>query len=276
MKNTTIITVAALLAAGTALANATDYTVTLDSTYYTNPNAWVYVWSGATDTTWNGDGNWGILKKLTDASLVTGQTNKPTKSDPAFIGYTFSYENGVQILTSTNDSVVVTGALSWFGASTRIYLGSNAKLVGSSNAFSASETATFNFGNFDGSAIVEMADFWMQTSARVNFEGNVQMSGDSFSYTLFSSSSMKQMAGSWSASSISVTDANGVELIYTEDDSLKGTSGYYWLECSEFVQNAAYSVVLKAAASIPEPSAFGLLAGLGALALAGTRRRRRK
>ena len=36
------------------------------------------------------------------------------------------------------------------------------------------------------------------------------------------------------------------------------------------------SAIASAASSIPEPSAFGLLAGLGALALAGTRRRRRK
>ena len=270
MKN--YITIAALLAAGTAFANA--YTVETDSSFYTNPNAWVYVWTGSgADNAWGTAGNWVTLRSL-GASSTQAADSAPANVDPSFIGYDFSFDNGSQVLTSTDDKLTISPS-AWLQGGRRIYLGSNVTLTGSNNGFGE---VSFNFGDFSGTSTISMGEFWKQDYT-VSFAGDVTMTGDTFSYTLFSATNMYQNAGTWDASAVSVTDASGNKLTYTTDVDLFGTAGYYWLEQdgAEEVDgsgNSSFKLTLHAAA-IPEPSAFGLLAGLGALALVASRRRRR-
>ena len=263
------ITVAALLAAGTAFANA--YTVVTDDTFYTNPSAWVYVWTGdGTDTNWGTAGNWDTLRSL-GASSTQAAANGPANADPAFIGYDLSFDNGSQVLTSTDDALTIS-APKWLDGGKRIYLGSNVTLSGGNNGF---KDVTFNFGDFSGTSTISMGDFWKQNYT-VRFAGDVTMTGDTFSYTLFSATNMYQNAGTWDASAVSVTDASGNELTYATEEAYIGKAGYYWLEETGEASDAGgspFTLTLKAAA-IPEPSAFGLLAGLGALALVASRRRR--
>ena len=71
---------------------------------------------------------------------------------------------------------------------------------------------------------------------------------------------------SWNVSSISDIDTVSKFAVYFQGTGGTATSSYT-------ISNIKASLTTGA---IPEPSAFGLLAGLGALALAGTRRRRRK
>ena len=272
MKN--YITIAALLAAGTAFANA--YTVVTDATFYTNPSAWVYVWTGdGTDTNWGTAGNWDTLRSL-GASSTQAADNGPAVADPAFIGYDLSFADGSQVLTSNNEAITVSVPSIFTTNVTRpVYLGSNVTLSGVDNIF---RDVTFNFGDFSGTSTISMGLFWKQAGT-VSFAGDVTMTGDTFSYTLFSATNMYQNAGTWDASAVSVTDASGNELTYTTDKALFGTAGYYWLDAegAEKVDgsgNSSFKLTLHAAA-VPEPSAFGLLAGLGALALVASRRRRR-
>ena len=264
------ITIAALLAAGTAFANA--YTVVTDATFYTNPSAWVYGWTGnGADTNWDTAGNWECLTSL-GASSPQAAANAPAGADPAFIGYDLSFADGSQVLTSTDDALTIS-APQWLNGGKRIYLGSNVILSGSSNGF---QEVTFNFGDFSGTSTISMGEFWKQDYT-VSFAGDVTMTGDTFSYKLFSATNMYQNDGTWDASAVSVTDASGNELSYTTDEALFGTAGYYWLEeTGEANANGGsqFTLTLNAAA-IPEPSAFGLLAGLGALALVASRRRRK-
>lgn len=55
-------------------------------------------------------------------------------------------------------------------------------------------------------------------------------------------------------------------------------NGYWWCELDGNLRYKIFDITIlnPAAFPIPEPSAFGLLVGLGALALVGTRRRRRQ
>ena len=270
MKN--YITIAALLAAGTAFANA--YTVETDSSFYTNPNAWVYVWTGnGADTNWGTAGNWECLTSL-GASSTQAAANAPAGADPAFIGYDLSLDNGSQVLTSNTEAITVSVPSTLSTNATRtVYLGSNVTLSGGDNIF---QGVTFNFGDFSGTSTISMGDFWKQAGT-VSFAGDVTMTGDTFSYTLFSATNMYQNAGTWDARAVSVTDASGNKLTYTTDEARFGTAGYYWLEESGEASasgNSSFTLTLHAAA-VPEPSAFGLLAGLGALALVASRRRRR-
>ena len=270
MKN--YITVAALLAAGTAFANA--YTVETDSTFYTNPNSWVYVWTGrGADTNWGTAGNWATLRSP-GASSTQAADNGPAAADPVFIGYDLSFADGSQVLTSNNEAITVSVPSNFATNENRtVYLGSNVTLSGVDNIF---QGVTFNFGDFSGASTISMGQFW-KWDFTVSFAGDVTMTGDTFSYTLFSATKMYQNAGTWDATDVSVTDASGNKLTYTTDEALFGTAGYYWLEETGEASDTGsspFTLTLKAAA-IPEPSAFGLLAGLGALALVASRRRRR-
>ena len=248
------------------------YTVETDRSFYEEPNAWVYVWTGAVaDNAWGTAGNWECLTSL-GASSTQAAANAPAGADPAFIGYDLSFADGSQVLTSTNDALTIS-APQWLNGGKRIYLGSNVILSGSSNGF---QEVTFNFGDFSGTSTISMGEFWKQDYT-VSFAGDVTMTGDTFSYTLFSATNMYQNVGEWDAIDVSVTDASGNKLTYTTDEARFGTAGYYWLEESGEASasgGSPFTLTLKAAA-IPEPSAFGLLAGLGALALVASRRRRR-
>lgn len=253
------------------MANA-EFSFITDNSFYANPTAWVYVYTGAgaTPTSWDDTSNWNLYTSVTDNEAETGGGYKPVNADPAIIGYDFSYVDGKQVLTA-NDVAITLNTATWMGNGNRFYLGHNVTLQGSSNGFSGSQTVTFNFGDFGGTSVISMGDFWMQTNAAVNFSGEVTMTGNDFSYTLFKASSMKQNAGSWNASGVSVVDTNGNTLTYTTDEDKIGTAGYYWLE-STFAGESTSNVVTLVAKSIPEPTT----ATLSLLALAGLAARRRR
>ena len=262
----TLITLMAM--AGVASA---EYSITTDDTFYTNPNAWVYVWTGAgAEGNWNDGSNWVIYTGKNDDTAETQADYKPVNADPAIIGYTFSYVDGKQVLTA-NDTAITVNTVSWMGNNNRFYIGHNVTLQGKSNGFSGGQTVTFNFGDFGGTSVISMGDFWMQGNATVNFTGEVTMTGNDFSYTLFTATNMAQNSGIWNASGVSVIDAKGNILTYTTDEDKIGTAGYYWLESTYAGQGTANSVMLVAKA-IPEPTT----ATLSLLALAGLAARRRR
>lgn len=67
-------------------------------------------------------------------------------------------------------------------------------------------------------------------------------------------------------------DGGAMDLVLGANDLLAESELPTWVCHIGSVQEGSDTILF---AAIPEPSAFGLLAGLGALALAGTRRRRR-
>ncbi len=79
----------------------------------------------------------------------------------------------------------------------------------------------------------------------------------------------------WDVPATSNTFAIGSQNGNAYSEAFKGLMAGLTLYASNSVLNAETVTSLMGAAPIPEPSAFGLLAGLGALALVGTRRRRR-
>ena len=82
---------------------------------------------------------------------------------------------------------------------------------------------------------------------------------------------MAQNAGTWNASGVTVTDAQGNTLQYTTDKDKIGTTGYYWLESTYTVQGSTNTVKIVARA-VPEPAT----ATLSLLALCGLAARRRR
>ena len=173
----TIIALMALVSVASA-----EYSITTSNSLYTNPNAYVYVYTGASaaPSNWDNTSNWDCYTSATDSEAETGGQFKPVNADPAFIGYDFSYVDGKQVLTANNTAITL-NAPQWMGNNNRFYLGHNVTLKGSNNGISGGQTVTFDFGDFGGTSVIEMGPIWMQTGATVNFTGTITMTDDAFS-----------------------------------------------------------------------------------------------
>ena len=239
------------------MATAQAKTITLDSSSYTNPASWVYVWDPSVS-------DWAVFTKLDDTyGTFPGYT--PAENDPAYVGYTFKMIDGVQTLIST-DKVMTVNAPKWIG-SKGVYLGSNVTLTGNDNGLKSG--ASIDFADIATSQLEYTGRLWKQGD--VTITGSLTLSADSFEHTFFSVSQMEQMSGVWDFSGFVVTDAQGNALTYTTDAEKIGKAGYFWVEETAFSQGAAYSATLVAK-SIPEPAT----ATLSLLALAGLAARRRR
>lgn len=252
-------TIIALIAlAGMSLAD----TITLDESFYKNPNTWVYLWNSTTSS-------WDILDSVDDTGLWTGSNQAPSadNGDPSFYGYTFSVVDGVQTLTGSAEAITLAAPAWVSGGGKGVYIGSNVTLTGNDNGLRAN--ANIHFGDIASSQFKYTDQVWKKGDA--NVYGSLTLSSDVFSHTFFSVANMREASGGWNFSSFSVTDAAGNSLTYTTDEDKIGKAGYFWVEETAFTQGSAYTATLKALA-VPEPTT----ATLSLLALAGLAARRRR
>ena len=272
-----------------AMGSTGDYSVTLDGTFYRNPSnngaAWVHLWTGnGSDDNVKTAANWDVFK-ATSSTVADASSNSPTDSDPLFIGYTFSYVNGAQIMTANNEAIEVIfnknvdKANSFDLSNPRIYLGKNVTFTfDSANNALKNKTIGFNFGNFDGTTQIAIncdnaakPNFWFESSATMSFSGSIEMSKADYSYTLVSIDKLSQNSGTWDVGGVTVKDAYGNTLTYTTDAEKIGQAGYYGVKVETDKTTNAATVKLIAKA-IPEPTT----ATLSLLALCGLAARRRR
>ncbi|MGF0069138.1 MYXO-CTERM sorting domain-containing protein [Candidatus Spyradosoma sp. SGI.093] len=277
-----IITITSLLAAGTLCANAYSFTTSAsDYKDSNNGNAYVYAWTSSNGGNWTDGAAWDYLTGATAQSMNTTNNWTPGDNNTAVIGYDYAWADNAQTFTSNSTAldIVMSGKLTHG----RIYLGESVTLSGSIALGGYTNKAyTFDFGDFGGSSMLNFSSITNDsglttnggvTGKNVKFTGSISMTSKNYSYSLLSATTYSATAN-WDVSGITVTDACGNLLTYTSDSDKIGTQGYYWLSTTN--DASGLKLAVEACGAVPEPSAFGLLAGLGALALAGTRRRRRK
>ena len=268
MKN--YITVAALLAAGTAFANAADKTlINVDFTSYGS-------WTAAHEAGWTQEktptpegqqSNHGADAVVNDSlGLTTGGAWTQTKvshdlSSSIDLGidgsYTITYtatkgnNNNAALqfaLVGTNYSIVV-------GSSYNTDPGLYAGRVENANVLA--DTSWYAFQDTDG--VVQIDKGATISSAPI--------STGELTYTL-------TLTTSASGNDTLTVSAGSYSGTYTFSSDAELTAVGFMLEGPADIGQSVKNVSVVSSA-IPEPSAFGLLAGLGALALVASRRRRK-
>ena len=242
MKN--YITVAALLAAGAAFANAEVTTVTFSAQNNPGTSAqnWnvsetdgYYVGTSLDNSTWFSDFTWGTM---TGATQIMNQ-NQNALNKGTIVPYALSMptEYGITFtLTAEQDLVVSSVTFSFVGS--------------------------FNGGSFDnaassvstGSTIKLFSDDSELASTTADIEGTGLNEG---------------------VTSGTLPEANIVTLDFAPITVNAGDTISFTLEVTQSTVNTGLKSIAFTTAAVPEPSAFGLLAGLGALALVASRRRRK-
>ncbi|MGF0068956.1 PEP-CTERM sorting domain-containing protein [Candidatus Spyradosoma sp. SGI.093] len=256
MKNTTIITVAALLAAGTAFANAETQDVDFSSTGTTYKQAG---FRGFDFSLSLAKGNW---LSLPESSGIIELPSTLTLNSISLYGantwYKMNNSNGLGIAIYSKGAAEDSSTLWTFVG------GSDWKTDGnvSNTTSSVNSPTTFTFGT-NGLTLEKNTLY-----TAVFYAGQAAFNNLTTSSTLTSSTFVgNEYKNTTDFSSATIAT---VGLIYNE----KTSGGVLYKGTNEALGTGTPKASFNV--TIPEPSAFGLLAGLGALALAGTRRRRRK
>ena len=288
------ITIAALLAAGTALSGAAVQTATwtgVAGTYTVAQASEASNWNNET-LTWNDSRNPLAYTFDCGGSVTIGS------NDDAWQGMYTS--DGGSWTVSNNTNVTI------FGANARTWTGDISVAAGSSLTINNSslqlKDGTYAIGGaltigwdikFDGAAGPQTFALGsagtLTTNSRlytdgheIKFTGTVDL-GSGSTYVL----SQRTLFDGYSQINGDNTSAEDITALFnksitaeftglsTYDDSLDAAALTAEDAGKYFLSTDGTNIVLNYVSAIPEPSAFGLLAGLGALALVASRRRRK-
>ncbi len=207
------------------------------------------------------------------------------------------YKNGVtnnenQCALRLHEGAVLAGALT-ISANTRIWSSTKVNTISGTVSQTGGDTLTIcGNGTNTGASIAELKfsgtnislkNVYLEKSASVTFAStatsisltNVSLaSGDSGTQLKFEEGAKISLVEGQSLTLAADTLTFGSTTISSSTPNLKSTLSSYFTGTAVSAityQNGALTIT-----AAPEPSAFGLLAGLGALALVGARRRRRK
>lgn len=243
-----LIASAALIAASTALASATTVTVDI-----------VDLLSSYTSGTAVSESNYCSSSTQTSTCGTLGSYNyDPSATEVATVFGTYATSTGIYygmgtLATGTSNAgysaSVSDGTLTLSLTSRPAYLGSWAALVVSvSDLLAQSDTATVD-------DITSFSYTFTYSSGSFDFSVFVMTTADDTT----SATELTAADGTISVGDAEISEDSLLVFLISEDSTTGGTS---------------YSATLTLTTTIPEPSAFALLAGVGALAFAVSRRRR--